>query len=165
MTIEESTVSGGGTKKAVTTAQKTESPVPVPSGKSGLQGLQGLNGLNGLGPSSTQGPDVTSAANLPGGQLDGNAIQRVVANFSSSVRRGCWDSALAARPPDAPSTARVGVTINIAASGSVDNVTTTGDPKGYPNLAHCIESKVRAWKFPRSSAPTTAQVPFVFAAQ
>jgi len=164
MTIEESTVSGGGTKKAVGTAQKTEPPVPVPSGKSGLQGLQGLNGINGLGP-ATQGPDVTAAANLPGGQLDGNAIQRVVANFSSSVRRGCWDSALASRPPDAPSTARVGVTINIAASGAVDNVTTTGDPKGYPNLAHCIESKVRGWKFPRSNAPTTAQVPFVFAAQ
>jgi hypothetical protein len=164
MTIEESTVSGGGTKKAVGTTQKVEPTAPVPSGKTGLQGLQGLNGLNGLGP-TTQGPDVASQANLPGGQLDGNAIQRVVANFSSSVRRGCWDSALAARPPDAPSTARVGVTINIAASGAVDNVTTTGDPKGYPNLAHCIESKVRAWRFPRSSAPTTAQVPFVFAAQ
>jgi hypothetical protein len=59
----------------------------------------------------------------------------------------------------------VGVTITIAPSGNVDNVTTTGDPKGYPNLSHCIESKVRGWRFPRSSAPTTAQVPFVFAAQ
>ena len=75
------------------------------------------------------------------------------------------DSALAARTPDAPSTARVSVTISMNPSGAVDNVTTSGDPKGYPNLAHCIESKVRAWRFPRSGGATTAQVPFVFAAQ
>lgn len=163
MTIEESTVSVGGTKKAVGTTQKVEPAAPAPSSKTGLSGLNGLSGLAGPGPAGNQ--DVAGNSALPGGQLDGNAIQRVVANFSSSVRRGCWDSALASRPPDAPSTARVGVTINIAASGSVDSVTTTGDPKGYPNLAHCIESKVRGWRFPRSSAPTTAQVPFVFAAQ
>ncbi len=53
----------------------------------------------------------------------------------------------------------------ITVSGGVDNVTTTGDPKGYPNLAHCIEAKVRAWRFPRSSGTTTANVPFVFAVQ
>jgi hypothetical protein len=163
MVIEESTVSGS-TKKAVTTAQKPESTAAAPA-KTGMPSLSGLNGLSGLGPTA-QGPDVASGGqNLPGGQLDGNAIQRVVANFSSSVRRGCWDNALAARTPDAPSTARVAVTISISPSGSVDNVTTSGDPKGYPNLAHCIESKVRGWRFPRSSGSTTAQVPFVFAAQ
>jgi predicted Zn finger-like uncharacterized protein len=163
-TIEESTVSGGNTKKVAGSAQKVEPAAPTPSGKTGMTGLNGLNGLSGLGP-ATQGPDVTQGTNLPGGQLDGTAIQRVVANFTSSVRRGCWDSALASRTPDAPSSARVMVTITIASSGSVDNVTTSGDPKGYPNLAHCIESKVRAWRFPRSSGTTTAQVPFVFAAQ
>ncbi|HEX4336672.1 MAG TPA: GYF domain-containing protein [Polyangiaceae bacterium] len=162
MVLEESTVSANSTKKAVTTAQKPET-TPVPTAKTGMTSLNGLNGLNGLGP-ATGGPDVAQNPN-PGGQLDGNSIQRVVANFSNSVRRGCWDGALAARTPDAPSTARVGVTITISPTGSVDNVTTTGDPKGYPNLAHCIESKVRGWHFPRSSGTTTAQVPFVFAAQ
>ncbi|HVW29536.1 MAG TPA: GYF domain-containing protein [Polyangiaceae bacterium] len=162
MVIEESTVSGGNTKKAVTSAQKAE-PTAAPA-KTGMPSLNGLNGLSNLGP-TTQGPDVANNQALPGGQLDGNAIQRVVANFSSSVRRGCWDNALAARAPDAPSTARVAVTISISPSGSVDNVTTSGDPKGYPNLAHCIESKVRGWRFPRSGGSTTAQVPFVFAAQ
>jgi hypothetical protein len=164
MVIEESTVSGPGTKKAVTSAQKSDTPGPAASAKTGMPSLNGLNGLSGLGPAAP-GPDVTQNTNLPGGQLDGNSIQRVVANFSTSVRRGCWDSAIAARTPDAPSSARVGVTITISPSGSVDNVTTTGDPKGYPNLAHCIESKVRGWRFPRSSGTTTAQVPFVFAAQ
>lgn len=161
--LEEATVQGGATKKISGGTAKVD-PAPVASsGGKGLSGLSGLNGLSGLGPSGS-GPGVTQAA-TPGGQLDGAAISRVVSNFTPSVRRGCWDPALVARSPDAPSSARVAVSITIAPSGSVENVTTSGDPKGYPNLAHCIESKVRGWRFPRSSGPTTANVPFVFAAQ
>jgi predicted Zn finger-like uncharacterized protein len=164
-TIEESTVSGGPAKRVVAQGPKPE-PTPAGSAKGGLPSLGGLGTLGGLGGPAPQGTDVAGGgAAGPGGQLDGAAISRVVSNFTSSVRRGCWDQALSARGPDAPSSARVGVTITIAPSGNVDNVTTTGDPKGYPNLAHCIESKVRGWHFPRSSASTTAQVPFVFAAQ
>lgn len=157
-------VSGGTTKHTGVSSVKTENtPAPTPSAAKGLSGLSGLTGLSGLGP-STGGPDVAKDV-APGGQLDGASIQRVVGNFTPSVRRGCWDSAIAARAPDAPSSARVGVSITISPSGNVDNVTTTGDPKGYPGLARCIESKVRGWRFPRSSGTTTAQVPFVFAAQ
>ncbi len=159
--IEEAQVSGGSTKHTGTTSVKP--PEPVAAGtKPSNTGL--LNGLSaGLGPAG--GNTDVAGGSAPGGQLDGTSIQRVVANFSSSVRRGCWDPAIVSRAPDAPPNARVGVTITISPSGSVDNVTTTGDPKGYPSLAHCIESKVRAWRFPRSSGTTTAQVPFVFAAQ
>jgi hypothetical protein len=160
--LEEATVQGGATKKPGTGSSKVE-PAPVASAGKGLSGLNGLNGLNGLGPSGS-GPDVAQAA-APGGQLDGASISRVVSNFTPSVRRGCWDPALISRQPDAPSTARVAVSITITPTGNVENVTTSGDPKGYPNLAHCIESKVRGWKFPRSSGSTTANVPFVFAAQ
>ncbi|HEX7669608.1 MAG TPA: GYF domain-containing protein [Polyangiaceae bacterium] len=162
--LEESTVSGGATKRTGGNGAKMD-PVAAaaPSAGKGLSGLSGLSGLNGIGP-ATAGPDVTNAP-VPGGQLDGASIQRVVANFSPSVRRGCWDQAISSRSPDAPSSARVGVAITISSSGGVDNVTTTGDPKGYPNLAHCIEAKVRAWRFPRSSGTTTANVPFVFAVQ
>jgi predicted Zn finger-like uncharacterized protein len=162
--LEESTVSGGSTKHTTGSGTKAD-PVAAaaPSPGKGLSGLSGLNGLNGMGPATT-GPDVANAP-APGGQLDGTSIQRVVANFSPSVRRGCWDQAISSRSADAPSSARVGVAITISASGNVDNVTTTGDPKGYPNLAHCIEAKVRAWRFPRSSGTTTANVPFVFAVQ
>jgi predicted Zn finger-like uncharacterized protein len=160
--LEEAQVSAGSSKHGGSGTAKPETSAPAkPASGSGL--LTGLNGIAGLGP-STGATDVASGT-APGGQLDGASIQRVVANFSSSVRRGCWDQAIAARAPDAPSSARVGVTITILPSGSVDNVTTTGDPKGYPNLAHCIESRVRAWRFPRSSGTTTAQVPFVFASQ
>jgi len=162
--IEEAQVQGGGTKRAGGPAPKAGDPPPAPP-KGGLAGLNGLNGLNGLGPATAGGSDVAGQGSAPGGQLDGNAIQRVVANFSPSVRRGCWDSALAARGPDAPSSARVTTSISISPSGGVDNVTTSGDPKGYPGLSRCIESKVRGWRFPRSSGSTTANVPFVFAAQ
>jgi hypothetical protein len=162
-TLDEATISGvATTKKGNGTTAKVD-PTPVATTGKGLAGLSGLNGLNGLGP-ATGGPDVASTP-VPGGQLDGAAISRVVSNFTPSVRRGCWDPALVSRSPDAPSSARVAVAITIAPSGSVENVTTSGDPKGYPNLAHCIESKVRSWKFPRSSGTTTANVPFVFAAQ
>ncbi|MBM4363143.1 MAG: AgmX/PglI C-terminal domain-containing protein, partial [Deltaproteobacteria bacterium] len=100
-----------------------------------------------------------------GGQLDGAAISRVISNFTPSVRRGCWQPALEARTADAPSSARVELTITVAPSGAVENVRSSGDPRGYPRLAACIESKVRSWKFPRSGGSTTVKVPFVFAAQ
>jgi predicted Zn finger-like uncharacterized protein len=161
--LEDTTVSGGNGKRTGGSGAKNDPVAAVPSAGKGLSGLSGLNGLNGIGPATT-GPDVAKDT-APGGQLDGASIQRVVANFSPSVRRGCWDQAISVRAADAPSSARVGVTITISASGGVDNVTTTGDPKGYPNLAHCIEAKVRAWRFPRSSGTTTANVPFVFAVQ
>ena len=161
--LEEATVQGGGTKKAGNGVAKAD-PTPAPTaGGKGLTGLNGLNGIGDLGPRGN-GPDVAQAA-APGGQLDTASISRVVSNFTPSVRRGCWDPALVSRGPDAPSTARVSVSITVAPSGNVEGVTTSGDPKGYPNLAHCIESKVRGWKFPRSSGTTTANVPFVFAAQ
>ena len=121
------------------------------------------NGPN-VGPAAAGGSDP-AAGSAPGGQLDGTSIQRTVSNYIPGVRRGCWETALSSRASDAPTSARVGATITISPSGSVDSVTTTGDPKGYPSLARCIESKVRTWRFPRSSSTTTANVPFVFAAQ
>jgi hypothetical protein len=160
-TLEESTVSGGGPRRAVGGVQPKAEPSAAKPVNTGL--LRDFGGPN-LGPApgggSEQGP-----GSAPGGQLDGASIQRTVANYSPGVRRGCWETALSSRAADAPTSARVGVTITIAGSGNVENVTTTGDPKGYPNLSRCIESKVRTWRFPRSSGTTTANVPFVFAAQ
>lgn len=161
-TIEESTVSVNGTHRTGGAgAPKPEASVQKTSGSSLLSGLNGPN----VGPAAGGGSDTTAAGPGPGGQLDGSSIQRTVSNYIPGVRRGCWETALSSRSSDAPTSARVGATITISPSGSVDSVTTTGDPKGYPSLARCIESKVRTWRFPRSSGTTTAQVPFVFAAQ
>jgi hypothetical protein len=81
------------------------------------------------------------------------------------VKRSCWQPALDTRDKDAPTSARVNVTITVAPSGSVQDVSTSGDPRGYPGLASCIAGRVRGWQFPAASASTTLNVPFVFAAQ
>jgi predicted Zn finger-like uncharacterized protein len=129
-----------------------------------LSGLQGLQGLSGTGPSSGPGSGSTSSGG--GGQpLDSGSIQKTVGKYTGSVRRSCWQPALDARAKDAPTGARVNVTIVVAPSGSVQSVSTSGDPKGYPGLSSCIASRVRAWQFPASSGTTTVNVPFVFAAQ
>lgn len=160
-TLDESTVSGPGTRRAGTGQPKPEATAPKAQGKNLLGDLTGP-GVGG--PNAGSGND-NGPGNAPGGQLDATSITRTVGNYTPGVRRGCWETALSSRAGDAPASARVNVTITIAPSGNVDSVTSSGDPKGYPSLARCIESKVRTWRFPRSSGPTTAQVPFVFAAQ
>jgi predicted Zn finger-like uncharacterized protein len=128
-------------------------------------GLKGLTGLSGLGPSggpSTGGP---SGATGGGSQLDGGQIQSTVSRYTGSVKRRCWQPALDARARDAPMTAKVTVTITVGGTGTVQNATTSGDPRGYSGLANCIASSVRSWQFPASGGTTIANVPFVFAGQ
>ena len=81
------------------------------------------------------------------------------------MKRSCWQPALDTRAKDAPTSARVNVTITVGAGGSVQNVSTSGEPRGYRGLAGCIASRVRGWQFPASNGTTTVNVPFVFAAQ
>jgi TonB family protein len=97
--------------------------------------------------------------------LDGVTIQKTVSRYTGSVKRSCWQPALDTRAKDAPSSARVSVTIHVAPGGNVSSVSSSGDPKGYRGLANCITSRVRGWQFPAAGAPTTVNVPFVFAAQ
>ncbi|MCA9597140.1 MAG: DUF4339 domain-containing protein, partial [Myxococcales bacterium] len=147
----------GGVAKAGTpaTADTTK--------KGGLTGLSGLSGLSGPGP--TGGPSGDNGAQAHPDGLDGATIQKTVSRYTGSVKRSCWQPALDTRAKDAPSSARVSVTIHVAPSGSVSSVSSSGDPKGYRGLASCITSRVRAWQFPAAGAPTTVNVPFVFAAQ
>jgi hypothetical protein len=128
-------------------------------------GLRGLNGLSGLGPSSGPATGGPSGATVGGAQLDGGQIQSTVSRYTGSVKRRCWQPALDARAKDAPMTAKVTVTITVGGSGSVQNATTSGDPRGYSGLANCIASSVRSWQFPASGGTTIANVPFVFAGQ
>lgn len=146
----------GGPKTGPVATGKTENGKP-------LTGLAGLAGLQGPGPSSGPGSSGGTKASSDG--LDADAIQKTVGRYTGSVKRSCWQPALDTRAKDAPSSARVNVTINVAPSGSVTGVSTSGDPKGYRGLAGCIASRVRGWQFPPSGGPTTVNVPFVFAAQ
>lgn len=133
--------------------------------KGSKEGLKGLSGLSGLaaGPQSPTGGSGTQAKS--GKPLDSAAVQSTVRRYTSSVKRSCWQPALDTRDNNAPTSARVAVTITVAGSGNVQNVSTSGDPRGYRGLATCIARRVRGWQFPASSGPTTVNVPFVFAAQ
>jgi predicted Zn finger-like uncharacterized protein len=140
-------------------------PPPKPEGESKLTGdLRNL----GSGPSPTEGPRAAPAfadTPPPGTELGAGQLQSTVAKYTGGVKRSCWQPALDTRDKDAPTSARVNVTITVAPSGNVQDVSTSGDPRGYPGLASCIAGRVRGWQFPAASASTTLNVPFVFAAQ
>ena len=140
-------------------------PVTKPEGESKLTGeLKNL----GSGSTPTEGPRAAPAAAdapPPGSELGAGQLQSTVARYTGGVKRSCWQPALDTRDKDAPTSARVNVTITVAPSGSVQDVSTSGDPRGYPGLASCIAGRVRGWQFPAAAASTTLNVPFVFAAQ
>ncbi|MGE3674200.1 MAG: GYF domain-containing protein [Polyangiaceae bacterium] len=150
-----------GSGKVAAKGGQTAPPTSTAASKGGLdfgdgpKGPAGPNGANGAGTGSSGA----------GSQLDSSQVQRVVSSHTGSVKRSCWQPALSTRDSDAPSSARVSVTIKVAPSGSVSSVSTSGDPKGYRGLAGCIASRVRSWQFPAAGGPTTVNVPFVFAAQ
>ncbi len=123
-------------------------------------GKPGAAGSKDLSAASEQ--PVTAA---PDATLSSATIEGTVARYKASVKRSCWQPALEARAADAPTSARVNVALTIAPSGSVQSVTTSGDPKGYPGLANCIAGRVRGWQFPPSGSSTPVNVPFVFAGQ
>lgn len=150
---------GSSGNAAAKTATKTETDSKLTGGLKGL-------GLSGLGASGgPKGPSEGSGATPAGGQLDSGQLQSTVARYTPSVKRGCWQPALDSRDKDAPASARVSVAITISPSGSVQNVSTNGDPRGYRGLANCIAGRVRGWQFPASGGTTTVNVPFVFVAQ
>lgn len=134
---------------------------PSESAQVGLSGLSGLKGLNS-GPETGPASKGAGTASQP---LSTSQIQSTVSRFTPSVRRSCWQPALDAREPSAPTSARVTVSITVGADGTVQGASADGDPRGYPGLGSCISRRVRGWTFPPSSGTTTVQVPFVFAAQ
>ncbi len=149
---------GGRRNSGTTIPVKGGGPEEKKSG--GLKGLEGLKGV--AGPS---GPSGDTAPRQGGQPLDSAQVQRTVSRYTASVKRSCWQPALDTRDKNAPSSARVSVTIKVAPSGSVQGVSTSGDPAGYQGLSRCIAARVRGWQFPASSGTTTVNVPFVFAAQ
>jgi predicted Zn finger-like uncharacterized protein len=157
---ESANIAAKTTTKSAKTAATTEKAEPSKVS----EGLKGLSGLEGLG-GPTAGPSSSSSSSSSGRPLDSSQIQSTVTKYRTSVKRGCWQPALDSRDKDAPSSARVSVSITVAGNGSVTNASTSGDPRGYRGLASCISTKVRGWRFPVSSGTTTVNVPFVFAAQ
>jgi hypothetical protein len=155
----------GDTKvgKGTSTASKSSTKTETDKAPGGLK----LGNLSGLNPGGPRAPgESTGSTGSAASQLDPNAVQAAVSRYTPGVKRSCWQPALDTRDKDAPTSARVSVAITVGPTGSVQNVTTNGDPKGYRGLANCIAGRVRGWQFPPSSGgPTTVNVPFVFVAQ
>jgi len=143
----------GGSKKAADPGGGATPAAPLSTGLTGLTGLVG-------GPA---GPSGGTSKSGGGGQLAAADVERVVQQHRAFVKRQCWESALASRPPNAPSSARVAVTMNVGPDGRVQNVSASGGD-GYPGLSSCVQSQVKGWTFPPSEG-STVTVPFVFAAQ
>lgn len=143
---------GGGSRQAKSDPKRTQ----------GLKGLGDLQGLRGGPAGPSGGPGTTGGSGQP---LDSDQVQQTVRRYTGSVKRACWQPALDTRETNAPSSARVTVSIKVAPSGGVESVSTSGDPRGYHGLASCISGRVRGWQFPASSDATNVNVPFVFAAQ
>ena len=136
---------------------QAEAPALAP----GLEGLSGLSGLGGPnGPSGGPSAEATPSGN----PLTQAQIERTVASYQGSVKRGCWQPALEGRAPSAPTTARVSLRISVSPAGTVIAAASSGDPPGYPGLGGCIEARVRAFRFPPAGGTTEVTLPFVFAA-
>jgi hypothetical protein len=164
--VQEQTDSPAALRTGGRPAKKADgavAPVADEGDKGGLSGLKGLGALQPSGPASS--PNTAGGAARGAQPLDSATVERTVSRYTSSVKRGCWQPALDTRDKDAPTSARVVVTITVAPNGSVQNVSTSGDPRGYRGLASCIGSRVRGWTFPAAGDTTTVNVPFVFAAQ
>lgn len=136
-------------------------PEGQPATSSGASSLSGLGMAFGPGP--VAGPAGGGASS--GAGLEAAAIQSTVQKNQNAVKRSCWQPALNGRAADAPSTARVTTTIQISPDGTVSSVKHSGEPRGYPGLGRCIVARLKGWTFPKSNGSTTANIPFVFAAQ
>jgi predicted Zn finger-like uncharacterized protein len=147
---------GAGSKGSKAAAEPAAPGAPAAPLSTSLTGLGGLVG----GPSAPSGGIAPSGG---GGQLQAVDVERVVQSHRAFVKRQCWEPALGARAPNAPSSVRVVVSINVARDGSVPSATTTGG-EGFPGLASCVQGQVTKWKFPPSEG-STVNVPFIFAAQ
>lgn len=140
---------------------------PESQPESGSNSNSNSSSLSGLGMALGPGPvpSAGSAGASSGAGLEAAAIQSTVQKNQNAVKRSCWQPALNGRAADAPSTARVTTTIQISPNGSVTSVKHSGDPRGYPGLGGCIVARLKGWTFPKSNGSTTANIPFVFAAQ
>lgn len=121
--------------------------------------------------------EPTPASRLPGGDnratksgalaggLDGSQLQQTIAHYRKAIERDCWAPVRDARAANAPRSARVSTLVSINVDGSVDEVTSAGDPPGYLHLAPCLVTQIRGWHFPAAARPTRVSIPFVFAAE
>jgi hypothetical protein len=117
---------------------------------------------------ASEGPSGANRQSNSGalaGGLDAWQLQQTIAHYRKAVERDCWAPVREARAANAPRSARVSTLVSINVDGSVDEVTSAGDPPGYLHLAPCLVAQIRRWHFPAAARPSRVSIPFVFAAE
>ena len=75
--------------------------------------------------------------------------------------QACWRSAYLRREPGAGEVAKFVVSFHVA-GGSAHDISSSGDPPGYPGLSACVIANLARWRFPRA-LDFPMHIPFVFA--
>jgi hypothetical protein len=101
-------------------------------------------------------PATSPSAKPP---LDGDGVRATVTTNKPRLQR-CYERAI--RGQQSPESVRLDVSVTVAASGRVKEV--SADGAGPGGLAECIEASVRRWRFPASSEGGPAKFPIVFSA-
>jgi hypothetical protein len=101
----------------------------------------------------------SGGAQSPRPSLDGDAVRATVMANKPRLQR-CYERAV--RGQHSPPAVRMDVTVTLAPSGRVKDVTAEGSAPG--GLAECIAASVRRWRFPASSEGGPAKFPIIFSA-
>lgn len=95
-------------------------------------------------------------------ELDPKAIQAAVNELVPSIRQDCWQPQLDQRDANTPTSATLAAHFVIGADGRVTSVRLSALPMGLPDLAACIEAKLRTLSFAASTDATEVNLPLVF---
>lgn len=131
-------------------------------GGEGSLGLGTVGGIQGVG-SPPPGPVASVRALVPevSGSLSPDMVRRVVRRHLNQVRY-CYEIALRQTPG---LEGEVRVSFTIAADGSVSVTNVVANTVGSPEVAACIASRPRTWRFPQPEGGGNVVVnqTFVFA--
>ena len=147
-------------------ARRRARPAPVveEASSEGALSAEEQKILDEFGSSADAAPakiDVKKAGSTQSGKppLDGDGVRATVTTNKPRLQR-CYERAI--RGQQSPPSVRLDVSVTVAASGRVKEVSADGNGPG--GLAACIEASVRRWRFPASSEGGPAKFPIVFSA-
>jgi serine/threonine protein kinase len=90
--------------------------------------------------------------------LDATQIQRVVASYTPSLRRTCYE----AGGSGLGATERLRVKLVIAPSGRVTAASAEDPGALQTTLARCVTDRMKAWRFPAAERETEVVIPLLF---
>jgi len=137
-------VAMGGPRAAATPSGPRRGPID----------LRGLTGGTSISPIDDPGSEGSHA---PGTCFSSGQVQQVIGLHQVGIRRACWE-----RNPTSKPTVNVSVSLTIAPDGSAQNVSASADEA---SVAHCVESDVRAWRFPAMGCSQQTSFSFHFVRQ